>query len=109
MYENVYQGWINGMSNGDMREQELWSEYRISRDKYLLQYVYQFRESIKYVIFRNYARVEVICTENIPYLLKLLPWEYLIGPLQQVTTVASVYSIDVPAALQQEGETDDKT
>ncbi len=109
MYENVYQGWINGMSNGDMREQELWSEYRISRDKYLLQYVYQFRESIKYVIFRNYARVEVICTENIPYLLKLLPWEYLIGPLQQVTTVASVYSIDVPAALKQEGETDDKT
>lgn len=109
MCENVYQGWINGMTQGDMRGQEQFNEYRLSRDKNLLQYVYSFRNVIKYVIFWNYARIEVICTENIPYLLKLLPWDYIIRPLHQVTTVASVYNISVPADPKQEGETDDKT
>lgn len=109
MCENVYQGWKGGMTQGDMRGQEQFNEYRLSRNKNLLQYVYLFKDAIKYVIFRNYERIEVICTENIPYLLKLLPWDYIIGPLQQVTTVASVYNISVLSDPKQEGETDDKT
>lgn len=108
MCENIYQDWINGMSQGDMREQEKFKEYRLSRDKNLLQYVYQFKNAIKYVIFRNHTRIEVIRTENIPYLIKLLPWDYDIYPLD-VNTVDSVYNISVPAGPKQEGEADDKT
>lgn len=53
MCENVYGGWINGMSQGDMREQENFKDYRLSRDKALLNYMYDFRNEIKYVIFVN--------------------------------------------------------
>lgn len=107
MRENVYQDWIDGMSQGDMREQEKFKEYRLSRDKNLLQYVYKFKDAIKYVVFLNHTRIEVIRTENIPYLIKLLPWDYVIYPLM-VNTVASVYNISVPADPKQGGETDDK-
>lgn len=106
MCENVYHDWIDGMSQGDMREQEKFKEYRLSRDKKLLEYIYQFKDEIQYVIFLNQARIEVIRTENIPYLIKLLPWDYVIYPLQ-VTTVASVYNISVPVAQMQGDETND--
>lgn len=108
MCENIYQDWIDGMSQGDMREQEDFKEYRLSRDKNLLQYVYQFKDEVQYVVFLNHMRIEVIRTENIPYLIKLLPWDYVIYPLM-VNTVASVYNISVPADSKQEGEIDDKT
>lgn len=108
MFENIYHNWIDGMSQGDMRGQEQFNEYRLSRDKNLLEYIYQFKDEVQYVIFLNYARIEVIRTENIPYIIKLLPWDYVIYPLQ-VTTVASVHNISVPGDPRQEGDTDDKT
>ena len=108
MCENVYHPWVNGMSHGDMREQEKFSEYRLSRDKKLLEYVYQFKDRIHYVIFVNLERVEVICTENIPYLLNLLPWDYVICPLH-VATVASVRNISVPTNCTQGDENNDQT
>lgn len=108
MSENVYCNWINGMAQGDMRGQEKFKEYRLSRDKKLLEYIYQFREQIKYVIFVNRVRYEVIRTENIPYLLKLIPWDFVIYPLA-VTTVSTVKNISVPANLGQGGKQDDQT
>lgn len=108
MSENVYCDWINGMAQGDMREQEKFKEYRLSRDKKLLEYIYQFREQIKYVIFVNRVRYEVIRTENIPYLLKLMPWDFVIYSLT-VTTVSTVKNISVPVNLGQGGEQDDQT
>lgn len=108
MCENVYCDWINGMAHGDMRGQEKFKEYRLSRDKKLIEYIYQFREQIKYVIFVNHVRYEVIRTENIPYLLKLIPWDYVIYPLA-VTTVSTVKNISVPVNLGQGGEQDDQT
>lgn len=107
MCENIYQDWIDGMSQGDMREQEEFKEYRLSRDKNLLEYIYRFKDEIKYVIFVNPARFEVICTKNIPYLKKLLPWEYSIYPLQ-VATTSSICNISVPADAKRGDEADDK-
>ncbi len=94
MHENVYSDWLNGMSSGDMREQEEFKEYRLSRDKKMLEYIYQFKDEIQYVIFLNCKRFEVICIKNIPYLIKLLPWEYVIYPLC-VTTLASTHNISI--------------
>lgn len=108
MCENMYCDWINGMSQGDMRGQEKFNEYRLSRDKKLLEYIYQFREQIKYVIFVNQVRYEVIRTENIPYLLKLMSWDFVIYPLT-VNTVSTVKNISVSANLGQGGEQDDET
>lgn len=77
MCENVYGRWIDGMAQGDMREQESFKDYRLSRDKALLNYMYDFRNEIKYVIFVNPQRVEVIRTENNPILLTAVPWVML--------------------------------
>lgn len=106
MCENVYHDWIDGMSHGDMRKQEEFTEYRLSRDANLLQYICQFKEKIHYVIFLNHKRIEVIRTENIPYLIKLLPWDYYIYPLT-VNTSTSIYNISVPITPQQDVEIDD--
>ena len=105
MYENVYCDWINGMSNGDMREPEKYKEYRLSRDRRLLEYIYQFRNEIKYVIFINLRRYEIIYTENIPYLIKLMPWNYVIYPMQ-VTTVSKMSNISVPVEVGKNEEKD---
>lgn len=94
MCEDVYHDWINGMSHGDMRRQEHFNEYRLSRDKQLLNYIHQFKDDIKYVIFLNIERLEVICTENIPFLLKLMPWNYLILPML-VQNVSTLHNISV--------------
>lgn len=108
MSENVYCDWIDGMAQGDMREQEKFKEYRLSRDKKLLKYIYQFWNQIKYVIFVNQVRYEVIRTENIPYLLRLMPWDFEIYPLA-VTTISTVKNISVPVNIGQGEEQDDQT
>lgn len=107
MCENVYDGWIDGMSQGDMREQENFKDYRLSRDKVLLNYMYNFRSEIKYVIFVNPQRLEVIRTENIPYLLQLMPWDYFIYPMQ-VCTMATVHNISIPNSLAKGDESNDQ-
>lgn len=107
MHENVYDGWIDGMCPGDMRKPEQFNEYRLSRDKTLLRYIYEFKDKIQYVIFWNCSRVEVIRTQNIPYLIKLLPWEYVILP-SKITTIESLQNISVHAP-EQKNETTDET
>ena len=106
MCENVYSNWIDGMSQGDMREQEKFKDYRLSRDKALLNYMHDFRDEIKYVIFVNPQRVEVIRIENIPYLLQLMPWDYAIYPMH-VCTIASVHNISIPNSFARGDESDD--
>lgn len=107
MCENIYHEWINGMSHGDMRGQEKFDYYRLSRDKRLLNYIYQFRDDIKYVIFINCERFEVIRLESIPYLLKLIPWDYLIAPML-VQNFSMLYNKTVQW-MDEEGDKDDQT
>lgn len=103
MFENVYAHWIDGMAQGDMREPEKFKCYRLSRDKKMLNFIYQYRNKIKYVIFVYRERYEIIQTQNIPYILQLIPWEYIIYPLV-VKTVSSLYNISIPANIDDEGE-----
>ena len=93
MYENVFEDWINGLSNGDMREPELVEFYRISRDKNILNYIYSFKSSIKYIIFVYGKKYEVIKLDNIPYILKLMPWNYVIAPYMNTMLVSSLYEV----------------
>ena len=108
MCENVYGDWIDGMAQGDMREQESFKYYRLSRDKKLLKYIYDFNKIIKYVIFVNPVRCEVIRTKNIPYLIRLMPWDYLVYPMQ-VCTMATVSNITIPVPYAEGDESNDKT
>jgi hypothetical protein len=96
MYENVYDDWKNGMTNGDLREPEKVEFYRLTRDKNLLEYIYSFKEKIKYVFFVYGKDCEIIKLESIPYLLKLMPWDYAIAPYMWTTLISSIYSVTMP-------------
>ncbi len=105
MCEAIYEDWINGMSQGDLRDQQSFKEFRLSRDKVLLEYMYDFKDEIKYVIFQNSVRCEVVRTENIPYLLRLMPWDFFIYPLQvSSTSTISCITVEVPETVENEKE-----
>ncbi len=84
---------------GDLlfRDDHKW--YRLSRDRDLLNFIYDYREMIKYVIFKNMDYFEVIATEAIPELIKLVPWKYQFYPCM-VTEVRSVYGTSIPTEKQ---------
>ena len=79
-----------------------------SAQRRMSQNIYGFNSVIKYVVFVNPVRCEVICTENIPYLIHLMPWEYLVYPMQ-VCTVSTVSNITMPVAYAEGDEDDDRT
>ena len=103
MYENIYNGWIDGMTNGDLREPEKVKFYRLTRDKNLLEYIYSFKGDIKYVFFLYGKDCEIIKLESIPYLLKLIPWDYTIAPYIGTTLVASIYNFSSQNYIEQKG------
>ena len=106
MLENVYKDWKGGMCQGDMRKPEEIYCYRLSRDKEMLKFIYQYKEQIKYVIFVYQKSFEIIKLENIPFLLKLLPWGFSIYPLR-IKQIGSVYNISVPNIMPQERDKND--
>lgn len=96
MYEDIYKDWIGGMSFGDMRSPEKFKEYRLSRDKQLLEYFFDFNNLIKYVIFVNINRCEILKLDKIPYLLNLMPWDYRINPMVVCNTHA-LSNVSIPS------------
>lgn len=85
MHEDMYSEYKDGATTGDLRAAENFDEYRLSRDKEMLSYIYEHRECIKYVVFENCERIEIISTDSIPCIIKLLPWSYRILPLSVIT------------------------
>ena len=73
MLENVYEKWEDGMSQGDLREPESLKCYRLTRDKLLLEFVYKYKDKIKYVIFVYNQNFGIIKIENIRYFPELSP------------------------------------
>ncbi len=86
MQELKYNAWDDEMSQGDFHSEEQHRCYRLTRDKQLLNYIYGFRDQIKYVIFVYQDHFEAIKLDSIPKLLALMPWDYQIDPLEQQTT-----------------------
>ena len=91
-----------------MREEEKFKCYRLSRDKDMLNFLYQYKDEIGYVVFVCCDGLEVIRLKNIPYLLKLLPWDFLVYPLV-VNQKASVYNISVQGNMSMEKDFNDGT
>lgn len=83
MKENFFENWKEGMLCGDIiNQKQEFFPYRISRDKELLNYIYKYKEKIKYIIFiYNEIDFEIIKIDSIPYLLNLLPWNFYFFPL----------------------------
>lgn len=61
------------------KQMECLSDYYLSRDKNLLNYIYQYKDKLKYVIFVNSQTFEIIQINQIPLILELLPYDYSIS------------------------------
>lgn len=71
---------VNELFIGDYPvKQEHVDSYRLSRDKYMLKWLYQFADRIEYIIFLTEEHVEFIKLSNILNLLTVLPYDYAIG------------------------------
>lgn len=97
MVENIYKDFSPQMTKGDFDEAKIFQCYRLSRDKELLNYIYNYKDKLKYIIYvycdfvrdedtkgkdfcncKAVSKIEIIKIESIPNILKLLPWDYRI-------------------------------
>ncbi|WP_270346198.1 hypothetical protein [Enterococcus thailandicus] len=69
---------VNEINIGDLGEQEILDNYRLTRDKKMLDWLFKFKDRIDYLIFATPKNVEVIKINNIQKLQTLLPYEYAI-------------------------------
>ena len=77
MCEDIYENYPQNMRQGYGKKSEHFYMYRLSRDKDMLNYIYNYKDVLDYVIYYYGENVEIIKIENIPHLLKLLPYNYL--------------------------------
>ena len=94
MFEDRYAE-MNGLQVGDFHKPEHFSDYRLSRDKNMLDFIYKYRQEIQYIVYLSRTSVEIISVENIPKLKSLLPWEYRIAAMHMVEHRAA-YTVSVP-------------
>lgn len=82
---------------GDMlSSQKRYDYYRLSRDIELLNFIYKFKDKINFVIMVCGYNVEIICVENIPELLKLIPYKFEISAPSVMYRESSLYGISIP-------------
>lgn len=99
MIENVYADLKNGVQIGDLRKQQSFQYYRLSRDKAMLKYLYQYSNQVDYIIFVCCnGQFEIIGIENIPEILKMLPWDFIIESATITQWTHSVYSTTIPCS-----------
>lgn len=80
MIENTLEHVKKGVRCDYPIRQEYFPRYMLSRDKEMLNYFYELRNKIKYVIYEYVENFEIIKVENIPEMLKFIPNNYLIVP-----------------------------
>lgn len=94
MIENIYANVKEGINYGNLKEQIRIDHYSLCHDKDLLNYMYEYKNRIHYIIYVYNKGIEIINVENIPDLLKLLPYDYCIAG--NVATVRMDTYIPIP-------------
>ena len=83
---------------GDYPRNEIISDYRLSRDKKTLSYFYDnYLEKIDYIIFKNSLGVEFIKLSNIPAMISVLSFDFMIsskGGLMRVDSFVKIGSVE---------------
>ncbi|MGH1789802.1 hypothetical protein [Enterococcus faecalis] len=69
---------VKEIHTGDLGEQEILDNYRLTRDKKMLDWLFKFKDKIDYVIFTTHQDVEIIKVSSIQSIQTLLPYEYAI-------------------------------
>lgn len=104
MYENSYKD-MKELRCDYPKRQEYFTRYMLSRDKDMLNYIYNFKDKIKYIIYFYEENFEVIKVENIPELFKYLRNEYIILPRKIYETYV-VANVSKPFSLRSDNEQD---
>ena len=102
MYENSYKDMENLRCDYPQRQEHV-IRYMLSRDKNMLNYIYNFKDKIKYIIYFYEENFEVIKVENIPELFKDLRNEYIILPRKIYGTYV-VANLSKPFSLRSDNE-----
>ena len=85
---------------GDLLERPKYSGYRLTHDSEILEYIYQFKDKIRYVAFFNNdcfhgKRCEIVCVENIPEILTIVKGKYRFH-CGMICTARLIYGISKP-------------
>ena len=83
---------------GDLLRREKVSDYRLSRDKEALNYLYDKRDYIDYVVFVTEHLFEIIKVEDIPEILKLIVFDYEFHS-STLITLSCMYGTSIPVPL----------
>lgn len=105
MLEDIFQDSQPDLSL-HIREQQRFDDYKLSRDKDLLQYIEQYKDIIHYVIYINTREIEIISTSNVAEIIKLLPWDFRITSRRCQIKRRSIYNIPIPINIQEEPDND---
>ena len=76
MCENIDTN-LEYFAKNQRKPEHCWN-YRLSKDKKMLKYLYNFQNQIDYIIMNYHDYSEIIKIENIPSIIERLPYEYLI-------------------------------
>lgn len=87
---------------GDLLKKPEYCGYRLTHDEFILDYIYQFKDKIKYVMFFNNdwfhgRKCEIICVENIPEILKIIKGKYSFHSAM-VGTAHMTYGVSIPVS-----------
>lgn len=79
MIEDIYREVGEGRVFGDMRNQQKYNNYRMSRDKNALTCLKKHANTIDFVIFCGVEHIEFIKLNEIPNMMKLMPWSFMVA------------------------------
>lgn len=79
MIENIYASIGGGRVFGDLREQQKFKNYRMSRDRKALDLLYGFADKLDIVVFAGVDDIEIIKLSEIPSMLELMPWPFVVA------------------------------
>lgn len=102
-----------GLFYGDLCDRPEYRGYRLTHDSKMLEYIYQFRDKIKFMAFFNRDgihgdRCEIICVENIPEILKIVKGKYRFH-CATVGSAHTVFAISTPNPICKGGNDNDQT
>lgn len=86
---------------GDLLRRDKTKEYRISRDKDALRYLYEHKVDIDYIVFITDYNFEIINVSNILEIMKLLPFSYNVYPVQ-MTEMSFTQGLSIPLCGEKE-------
>lgn len=79
MFENVFYEVGAERVFGDLRNHQQYSNYRLSRDRNALDLLYEHVSIVDIIIFVGAEYIEIIKVDEIPNMLKLMPWPFIVA------------------------------